>query len=122
VAALTMPSCTQPDSVGPRLIEMINESKGCVGEEIALDKDGHDNQSNLAVLTMNDPQNTLRHKRAMVVGLGQWSDGRTSDYQKLVDRLEPAPQGGLGEGRRLRYSTVERHAKDSDGRVCRTIG
>jgi hypothetical protein len=129
VAAVTMPSCTQPDSVGPRLIEMINESKGCVGEEIALYKDGHDNQFNLAVFTMNDPQDTLRlvtelsmafddyevgaqapppdsglptlpadsgliqsftgQERAMVVGLGQWSDGRTSDYQKLVDRLEP---------------------------------
>lgn len=28
-------------------------------------------------------------ERAMVAGLGQWSDGRVSDYQKLVDRLEP---------------------------------
>ncbi|MEV5988482.1 hypothetical protein AB0L85_26310 [Streptomyces sp. NPDC052051] len=27
--------------------------------------------------------------RAMVVGLGQWSDGRTSEYQELVDRLQP---------------------------------
>jgi hypothetical protein len=28
-------------------------------------------------------------QRAMVVGLAQWSNGRTSDYQKLVGRLEP---------------------------------
>ncbi|MBW5482473.1 hypothetical protein [Streptomyces bambusae] len=27
--------------------------------------------------------------RVMVVGLGQWSDGRTSDYQKLVEQLGP---------------------------------
>ena len=129
VAAVTMPSCTEADSVGPRLIKMIDESKGCVGEEIALYKDGHDNQFNLAVFTMNDPQDTVKlvtelsmafddyevgaqapppdsglptlpadsglvqaftgQERAMVVGLGQWSDGRVGDYQKLVDRLEP---------------------------------
>ncbi|NXY99812.1 hypothetical protein HYE82_36695 [Streptomyces sp. BR123] len=27
--------------------------------------------------------------RAMVVGLGQWSDGATRDYQRLVERLTP---------------------------------
>ncbi|MEW2417210.1 hypothetical protein AB0953_26265 [Streptomyces sp. NPDC046866] len=27
--------------------------------------------------------------RAMVVGLGQWSDGGTRDYQRLVERLDP---------------------------------
>ncbi|MFF4579534.1 hypothetical protein [Streptomyces sp. NPDC001389] len=27
--------------------------------------------------------------RVMVVGLGQWSDGRSGDFQKLVDRLRP---------------------------------
>ncbi|MFI6446756.1 hypothetical protein [Kitasatospora sp. NPDC050543] len=30
--------------------------------------------------------------RAMVVGLGQWSDGRVADYQKLGDRLQPLLQ------------------------------
>ncbi|MGW6913851.1 hypothetical protein ACWGB8_08520 [Kitasatospora sp. NPDC054939] len=29
----------------------------------------------------------------MVVGLGQWSDGRVADYQKLVDRLQPLLTG-----------------------------
>ncbi|MEE1781904.1 hypothetical protein PUR71_03010 [Streptomyces sp. SP17BM10] len=27
--------------------------------------------------------------RAMIVGLGQWSDGHTTDYQRLTDRLSP---------------------------------
>ncbi|MFF1907295.1 hypothetical protein [Kitasatospora sp. NPDC058218] len=31
--------------------------------------------------------------RAMVVGLGQWSDGRQSDYQELTDRLDPLLKG-----------------------------
>lgn len=31
--------------------------------------------------------------RAMVVGLGQWSDGRASDRQKLVDLLSPLLKG-----------------------------
>ncbi|MFI0901729.1 hypothetical protein [Streptomyces sp. NPDC020983] len=129
VAAVTMKSCTEPDSVGPRLIGMIDESEGCVGEEVALYKDAHDDQFNLAVFTMKAPQDTVRlvtelsmafddyevgaqapppgsglptlpadsgmvqaftgQQRAMVAGLAQWSDGRTEDYQKLVDRLEP---------------------------------
>ncbi|GAA3813019.1 hypothetical protein GCM10022206_59390 [Streptomyces chiangmaiensis] len=124
-----MKSCTEPDSVGPNLAAMIAESKGCVGEEIALYKDAQNNQFNLAVFTMKDPQDTVKlvtqltmafddyevaaqapppgsglrtlpadsgmvqsftgQGRAMVVGLAQWSDGRASDYQQLVDRLEP---------------------------------
>jgi hypothetical protein len=36
VGATTVASCTEPDSVGPRLIAMIKESKGCVGEQVAL--------------------------------------------------------------------------------------
>ncbi|MFJ3788938.1 hypothetical protein [Kitasatospora sp. NPDC090091] len=31
--------------------------------------------------------------RVLVVGLGQWSDGRKADYQKLVDRLQPVLTG-----------------------------
>ncbi|KQV24024.1 MULTISPECIES: hypothetical protein [unclassified Kitasatospora] len=129
VGAATLTNCTEPDSVGPRLISMINESKGCVGELVALYKDAQNNQFNLAVFTMKDPLDTVHlvteltiafdsyevgaqapppgsglatlppdsgmvqaftgQGRAMVVGLGQWSDGRTADFQKLVDRLEP---------------------------------
>ncbi|MGW5354619.1 hypothetical protein ACWERV_29395 [Streptomyces sp. NPDC004031] len=129
VAMVTMPSCTAPDSVGPRLIAMIDASAGCVGEEVALYKDAHDDQFNLAVFTMNEPQDMLKmvteltlavddyevaaqvpppgsglptlpadsgmvqaftgQVRAMVIGTAQWSDGRTSDYQQLVDRLQP---------------------------------
>ncbi|WP_457028712.1 hypothetical protein [Kitasatospora sp. P5_F3] len=129
VGAAALTNCTEPDSVGPRLISMINESKGCVGQQVALYKDAQNNQFNLAVFTMKDPLDTVHlvtelsiafdsyevgaqapppasglatlppdsgmvqaftgQGRAMVVGLGQWSDGRTADFQKLVDRLEP---------------------------------
>jgi hypothetical protein len=129
VGAALMSSCTQPDSVGPRLIEMIKESKGCVGEQVALYKDGQNNQFNIAIFTMKDPKDTVRlvteltmafddfevgaqapppasglrtlpadstliqaftgSGRAMVAGLGQWSDGRSTDLQALEDRLNP---------------------------------
>ncbi|MEU6218941.1 hypothetical protein ABZ845_15665 [Streptomyces sp. NPDC047022] len=129
LGAATLKSCTERDSVGPNLAAMIAESKGCVGEEIALYKDAHDNQFNLAIFTMKDPQDTVKlvtrltmafddyevaaqapppgsglrtlpadsgmvqsftgEGRAMTVGLAQWSDGRTRDYQQLVDHLEP---------------------------------
>ncbi|MFB7330969.1 hypothetical protein ACFC00_04920 [Streptomyces adustus] len=122
-------SCTEPDSVGSALAAEIDAGKGCLGESIALYKDTHGNQFNLAVFTMKDPQETVKlvtqltmnfndyevaaqapppgsglptlpadsgmvqaftgQGRAMVVGLGQWSDGRTSDYQELVDHLQP---------------------------------
>ncbi|MFD9409982.1 hypothetical protein ACFWBN_23620 [Streptomyces sp. NPDC059989] len=29
------------------------------------------------------------HGRVMVVAMGQWSDGRTADFQQLVDRMQP---------------------------------
>ncbi|MFD9569236.1 hypothetical protein ACFWBI_05255 [Streptomyces sp. NPDC059982] len=29
------------------------------------------------------------HGRVMVVAMGQWSDGRTADFQQLVDRMRP---------------------------------
>lgn len=60
VGAATMSSCTRPDSVGPRLIAMIKESKGCVGEQIALYKDKQNDQFNLAIFTMKDPKDTVR--------------------------------------------------------------
>ncbi|MFF8943051.1 hypothetical protein ACF1A5_12430 [Streptomyces sp. NPDC014864] len=125
----TLKSCTEPDSVGSALAAEIDAGRGCLGEEIALYKDTHNNQFNLAVFTMRDPQETVKlvtqlsmnfndyevaaqapppgsglptlpansgmvqaftgQGRAMVAGLGQWSDGRTSEYQKLADRLEP---------------------------------
>ncbi|WP_406834947.1 hypothetical protein ACICHK_00625 [Streptomyces sp. AHU1] len=129
LGSAVLKSCTEPDSVGSVLAAEIAAGKGCLGEEIALYKDTHDNQFNLAIFTMKDPQETVKlvtqltmnfndyevaaqapppesglsalpadsgmvqaftgQGRAMVVGLGQWSDGRTVEYQKLVDRLEP---------------------------------
>ncbi|MFF4007227.1 hypothetical protein [Streptomyces sp. NPDC001717] len=129
VGSVVLQTCTEADSVGPRLIAMIKESKGCVGEQIALYKDARNNQYNLAVFTMKDPQDTLRlvtelamafddyqvgaqapprgsglptlapdsgmvqsftgEGRAMVVALGQWSDGRVADYRQLVDLMQP---------------------------------
>ncbi|MFB6620557.1 hypothetical protein ACIGFK_42340 [Streptomyces sp. NPDC085524] len=124
-----MESCTEPDGVGPRLAAMIQGGAGCVGEQIALYKDDRNNQFNMAVFTMKDPQDTLKvvtelamafddyqvavqappagsglrtlppdsgmvqaftgHGRVMVVAMGQWSDGRTADFQQLVDRMKP---------------------------------
>jgi hypothetical protein len=129
VDAATMRSCTEPDAVGQRLIAMIHESAGCLGEETALYKDAHSDQFTLAVFTMRDPMDALKlvtelstafddyevgtlapppgsglptlpsgsgrvqgftgAQRVMVVGLAQWSDGRTGDYQELVNRLQP---------------------------------
>jgi hypothetical protein len=129
VGSATLASCTEPDSVGPRLIALIKSSKGCLGEQIALYKDPQNNQFNLALFTMKDPVDTVRlvteltmafddfevgaqapppasglpvlpadsgmvqaftgAGRAMLATLGQWSDGRDSDRQQLVDRLTP---------------------------------
>ncbi|MEV7525123.1 hypothetical protein [Streptomyces sp. NPDC091371] len=129
VGSVVLKSCTEPDSVGPALAELIEGSKGCVGEQVALYKDAQNNQFNLAVFTMKDPRDTLTlvtrlsmafddyqvgaqapppgsglrtlppdsgmvqaftgQGRAMVVGLGQWSDGRVGEYQRLVDRMGP---------------------------------
>ncbi|WP_149181902.1 hypothetical protein [Streptomyces sp. TRM49041] len=129
VGAAVLDSCTEQGAVGPRLAALIAESKGCVGEQIALYKDAQNNQFNVAVFTMKDPVDTFRlvtslsmafddyqvaaqapppasglpvlpsdsglvqsftgHGRVMVVGLGQWSDGRAENYQQLVDRLKP---------------------------------
>ncbi|WP_329402814.1 hypothetical protein OG523_01140 [Streptomyces virginiae] len=129
LGSTVMESCTEPDGVGPRLAAMIEDSAGCVGEQIALYKDDRNNQFNVAVFTMKDPQDTLGlvtelamafddyqvavqgpppgsglptlpadsglvqaftgHGRVMVVAMGQWSDGRTADFQQLVDRMKP---------------------------------
>ncbi|MEU9717474.1 hypothetical protein [Streptomyces sp. NPDC047976] len=133
VGSAVMPSCTERDSVGPRLAALIESGRGCVGEQIALYKDARNNQYNLAVFTMKDPQDALRavteltmafndyqvgtqapprgsglatlapetgmvqsfagYGRVMVVSLGQWSDGRTGDFQKLVDGMQPLQKG-----------------------------
>jgi hypothetical protein len=129
VGSATLPSCTEADSVGRRLIALIKAGKGCAGEQIALYKDGAGNQFNLAVFTMKDPLDTVHlvtqlsldfedfevgaqapppgsglatlppdsamvqafqgGGRAMLVTLGQWSDGRPGDRRQLVDRLKP---------------------------------
>ncbi|WP_329191888.1 MULTISPECIES: hypothetical protein [unclassified Streptomyces] len=132
-----MDSCTEPGGVGRRLAAMIEESAGCVGEQIALYKDDRNNQYNMAVFTMKDPQDTLRlvtelsmafddyqvavqapppgsglpalpadsglvqaftgHGRVMVVAMGQWSDGRTADFQQLVNRMTPLQDAVSGK-------------------------
>ncbi|MFJ4777277.1 hypothetical protein [Streptomyces sp. NPDC088762] len=129
LGSVVMESCTEPDGVGPRLAALIEDSAGCVGEQVALYKDAQNNQFNLAVFTMKDPQDTVKlvtelamafndyqvavqgpppgsglkslpadsglvqaftgHGRVMVVAMGQWSDGRTADFQQLVDRMGP---------------------------------
>ncbi|MFZ3474611.1 hypothetical protein ACODT3_03025 [Streptomyces sp. 4.24] len=144
VGAVVLKSCTEPDSVGPALAAALDDSRGCVGEQVALYKDAHDNQYNLALFTLRDPEDAVRlvtrlgmafddyqvgaqapprgsglrvlppdsgmvqsftsQGRVMAVGLGQWSDGRVGDYQKLVDSLAPL----LKEvsGRAARYETA----------------
>lgn len=144
LGSTVMESCTEPDGVGPRLAAMIEDSAGCVGEQIALYEDDRNNQFNVAVFTMKDPQDTVRlvtelamafndyqvavqappagsglprlpadsglvqaftgHGRVMVVAMGQWSDGRTADFQQLVDRMKPLQDAvsqkvGAHEGR-----------------------
>ncbi|MFD9301345.1 hypothetical protein ACFWCB_01385 [Streptomyces sp. NPDC060048] len=129
VGAVVLKSCTEPDSVGPGLASALADGAGCVGEQVALYKDAHDNQYNLALFTLKDPGDAVRlvtrlslafddyqvgaqapprgsglkvlpadsgmvqsftsQGRVMAVGLGQWSDGRVADYQKLVDGLAP---------------------------------
>ncbi|MFJ9446615.1 hypothetical protein ACIRRH_32865 [Kitasatospora sp. NPDC101235] len=137
VGSKVMPSCVEPDSVGPRLIGLIRASKGCLGEQIALYTDSAKNQYNLAVFTMADPVDTVHlvttlsmafddyqvgaqapppsaglvtlpadsgmvqmfsgAGRAMVAGLGQWSDGRATDYQTLVDQHLSPLQKAIGQ-------------------------
>ncbi|MFG2877032.1 hypothetical protein ACGFYU_18890 [Streptomyces sp. NPDC048337] len=129
LGSVVMESCTEPDGIGPRLAALIEDSAGCVGEQVALYKDAQNNQFNLAVFTMKDPKDTVKvvtelamafndyqvavqgpppgsglktlpadsglvqaftgHGRVMVVAMGQWSDGRTADFQQLVDRMGP---------------------------------
>lgn len=41
-------------------------------------------------------QSFTGQERAMVVGMGQWSDGRVGDFQQLVDgRIDAAAREGL---------------------------
>lgn len=85
VGSAVLRSCTEPDSVGPALAAMIEESKGCVGEQIALYKDAQNNQFNLAVFTMKDPKDTVM----LVTRLTMAFD----DYQ--VAAQAPPPGSGL---------------------------
>ncbi|MFE5587863.1 hypothetical protein [Kitasatospora sp. NPDC056531] len=85
VGSATLASCTQPDSVGPRLIALIKSSKGCLGEQIALYKDPQNNQFNLALFTMKDPQDTVH----LVTEL-------TMDFEDFeVGAQAPPPASGL---------------------------
>ncbi|MFC9295446.1 hypothetical protein ACFTWH_04735 [Streptomyces sp. NPDC057011] len=136
LGSVVLESCTEADSIGPRLAALIEDSAGCVGEQVALYKDAQDNQFNLAVFTMKDPKDAVMlttelamafndyqvavqgpppgsglktlpadsglvqaftgHGRVMVVAMGQWSDGRTADFQQLVDRMGPL-QGAVSK-------------------------
>ncbi|MFG2985470.1 hypothetical protein ACGFYQ_30135 [Streptomyces sp. NPDC048258] len=51
LGSTVMESCTERDGVGPRLAAMIDDSAGCVGEQIALYKDDRNNQFNMAVFS-----------------------------------------------------------------------
>ncbi|MCX4546106.1 hypothetical protein [Streptomyces sp. NBC_01565] len=85
LGSAVMTSCPEPGGVGPRLAALIDDSAGCVGEQVALYKDGQDNQFNLAVFTMKDPQDTVK----LVTELGMAFD----DYQVAVQG--PPPASGL---------------------------
>ncbi|MEU6237139.1 hypothetical protein [Kitasatospora sp. NPDC047058] len=129
VTAKALTSCTPDGSVGPRLAELVKQSKGCLGQQVALYTDERNNRFSLALLTLQDPRDAVHLVtqlarngadfqvpvqdaplgwglpalpaaggkvqsfasigRATVVGVGQWSDGRTGDLQKLVERLTP---------------------------------
>ncbi|MFF3885997.1 hypothetical protein [Streptomyces sp. NPDC001914] len=52
LGSAVLKSCTEPDSVGSALAAGIAAGRGCLGEEIALYKDKHENQFNLAIFTM----------------------------------------------------------------------
>ncbi|MGW7098722.1 hypothetical protein [Streptomyces sp. NPDC054838] len=75
VGSAALASCPEPGTVGPRLAGYIAEGKGCAGEQTALYKDVRGDHTGGG--------------RAMVVALGQWSDGRGGDYRQLVDRMQP---------------------------------
>lgn len=85
LGSAVLDSCTEPDSVGARLIAMIERSKGCVSHQVALYKDARNNQFNVSVFTMKDPKDTVR----LVTQLTMAFD----DYQ--VGAQAPPPDSGL---------------------------
>lgn len=82
VASKVLPSCAEPDSVGPRLAAMLAEGKGCLGEQTALYEDARGNRFEIAVFTLRDPQDTVR----VVTGLASAPD----DHQLGVQAPPPA--------------------------------
>ncbi|MEU7026684.1 hypothetical protein AB0A60_08300 [Streptomyces sp. NPDC046275] len=103
VGAAVLNSCKEPGAVGPRLAALIDASKGCVGEQVALYKDGRNNQYNIAVFTMKDPVDTLH----LVTELSAAFD----DYQVAAQ----APPAGSGL-RTQRHGPVVRRRRPHDGR------
>lgn len=129
VATAADANCTGLNHVAAPLGEMISQSHGCAGLDLAMYKDADNNRYNLVLFTMNDPMDAIHlvttlssnpadyevavqpppadsglqalpadsglvqafsgYDHAMLVGMAQWSDGRNSDYQKLVDKLTP---------------------------------
>lgn len=118
LGSAVMTSCTEPGGVGPRLAALIDDSAGCIGEQVAIYKDARNNQFNLAVFTMKDPQDTVK----LVTELGMAFD----DYQVAVQGPPPASglpslpadsglvQGFTGHGRVM----VVAMAQWSDGRTA----
>jgi hypothetical protein len=110
-------SCTERDSVGPTLAAMIAGSKGCVGEEIALYKDEHNNQFNLAIFTMKDPQDTVKLVTRLTMAFDDYEVAAQAPPPGSGLRTLPADSGMVqsftGQGRAM----VVGLAQWSDGRA-----
>ncbi|MBF9072840.1 hypothetical protein [Streptacidiphilus fuscans] len=117
VGTATMGSCTQPDSVGPRLIAMIKEGKGCVGEQIALYKDKQDDHFNLAIFTMKDPKDTVRLVTELTMAFDDFEVGAQAPPPASGLRTLPQDssmvQAFIGNGRAM----VAALGQWSDGRA-----
>ncbi|MFJ1709694.1 hypothetical protein [Kitasatospora sp. NPDC088346] len=85
LGAAVLASCVEPDSVGPRLIAMIKQGKGCVSQQVALYKDAQNNQFNVSLFTMRDPKDSVH----LVTQLSLAFD----DYE--VGAQAPPPSAGL---------------------------
>jgi hypothetical protein len=118
VGMARVPSCTTSDMVAPTLAGLIVQSHGCSGLEVALYKDPVD-----AVTIIGDLSSILTDyevgteapppgsglptlsatsglvqsfagvNNVMIVAIGQWSDGRSSDYQQLENLTTPLMNG-----------------------------
>ncbi|WP_316763105.1 hypothetical protein [Streptomyces herbicida] len=117
LGAAMMKSCTESDSVGPNLAAMIAESKGCVGEEIALYKDAQNNQFNLAIFTMKDPQDTVKLVTQLTMAFDDYEVAAQAPPPGSGLRTLPADSGMVqsftGHGRAM----VVGLAQWSDGRA-----